>query len=190
MPLSPPAERQLIHQRRVSCDGFERSDGLWDIEGHMTDIKTYDMENRDRGGIIPTGEPLHGMSIRLTVDLDLQVHAVEAVIDYAPFNYCPQIVDQFTQLEGHRIAPGWTQLTRRLFGGTQGCTHLQELLGPMATTAFQATHLARRNRSQQDSDGAKAVVLNTCHALAQDSPVVRDFWPEHYAPRVTEGDER
>ncbi|WP_210395213.1 DUF2889 domain-containing protein [Motiliproteus sediminis] len=190
MPLSTPAPRALIHKRRVSCDGFERNDGLWDIEGHMTDVKTYDMENRDRGGIIPTGEPLHGMSIRLTIDLDFLVHDVEAVIDYSPFNYCPGIVDQFKQLIGHRIEPGWTQLTRRLFGGVKGCTHLQELLGPMATTAFQATHLARKQRQVETASGERPALINTCHALGESSPVVRDFWPDFYQPPGNDGDER
>lgn len=151
----------------------------------MTDVKTYDLENRDRGGIIPTGEPLHDMSIRLTIDLDFLVHEVEAVIDYAPYNYCPSIVEQFKQLKGHSIAPGWTQLTRRLFGGASGCTHLQELLGPIATTAFQATYLARKERQQQrqpNGKPAKLVMLNSCHTMAQNSPVIRDFWPEHYRP--------
>jgi len=184
MPLSPPADRELIHKRRVHCDGYQRADGLWDIEGFMTDLKTYPMENRHRGGVIPVGEPLHGMAIRLTIDLDFLVHAVEAVIDYAPFNHCPQIVDRFKQLEGHRIAPGWTQLTRRLFGGTEGCTHLQELLGPIATTAFQATFLARKQRREAagEANDSPNPLLNSCHAMAQSSPVVKEFWPDQYQP--------
>ncbi len=185
MPLPPSSPRQLIHRRQVHCDGYEREDGLWDIEGRMTDVKTYDMDNRDRGGCIVAGEALHDMALRLTIDLNYHIHRVEAVIDYSPFNLCPAIVDQFKQLEGKSIGPGWTRMTREMFAGTRGCTHLMELLGPIATTAFQATHKARVQRSADnagkalDSDNK---ILNTCHALADDGEVVRDFWPQHYRP--------
>ena len=49
MALSAPATRKLIHKRSVECHGYERSDGLWDIEGHITDVKTHDFINEDRG---------------------------------------------------------------------------------------------------------------------------------------------
>src|SRR5512143_596133 len=69
MPLSrPPRSRKLLHTRTVQCYGYQREDGLWDIEGHMTDVKTYSFTNKDRGGEIRAGEPLHAMSIRLTLD--------------------------------------------------------------------------------------------------------------------------
>ena len=41
MPLSPSAPRQLMHNRAIECRGYEREDGLWDIEGHLVDTKTY-----------------------------------------------------------------------------------------------------------------------------------------------------
>ena len=34
-------ERELVHQRRITLDGFVRSDGLFDIEAELTDHKTY-----------------------------------------------------------------------------------------------------------------------------------------------------
>ncbi|OMH32632.1 DUF2889 domain-containing protein [Motiliproteus sp. MSK22-1] len=178
MPLPASTPRRLIHQRQVNCNGYQREDGLWDIEGRMTDIKTYDAPNRDRGGLIPAGEPLHDMSIRLTIDLDYVIRDVEAVIDYSPFNICPGIAGQFKRLIGKTIGPGWTRATKEMFAGTQGCTHLMELLGPIATTAFQATHLARSEQIEKHQ--GKPALLNTCHALAEDGEVVRDFWPEHY----------
>ncbi len=180
MPLSTPVARNHIHTRQVQCLGFEREDGLWDIEGRMTDVKTYDMKNNDRGGMIPAGEPLHDMALRLTIDLDFRIHQVEAVIDYSPFNLCPSIANQFKQLEGKSIGPGWTRMTKEMFSGTQGCTHLMELLGPIATTAFQATHLARTREAEQSNKASKPVMLNTCHALSDSGDVVKRLWPEHY----------
>ena len=44
MPLSESAARQAIHDRHVHCAGLRREDGLWDIEGHIRDTKTYSFE--------------------------------------------------------------------------------------------------------------------------------------------------
>src|SRR3954454_24954269 len=136
MPLSRPAPREHLHSRRVTCQGFRRDDGLWDIEGHLTDVKTYGFGNDDRGTIEP-GDPIHEMWIRLTLDDGFAVRAVEVVTDKSPFAVCPAITPNFQRLVGLRIAAGWTARVRELLGGVEGCTHLVELLGPVATTAFQ-----------------------------------------------------
>ena len=82
MPLSDPADRERLHDRRVHCAGFRRADGLWDIEGHLVDTKTYAFENIHRGTIEP-GTPIHDMWLRITIDDELLIHAVEASTDHA-----------------------------------------------------------------------------------------------------------
>jgi len=146
MPLSSSAEREPIHHRRIDCRGYRRKDGLWDIEGHLTDVKSYPFSNKFRGEI-QSGEPLHDMWLRLTLDDQLTVIEVEAVTDAGPFAICPAITPAFKSLEGVKIAPGWNRAVNKVLGGVQGCTHLVELLGPMATTAFQTIHTwnAQRN---------------------------------------------
>jgi hypothetical protein len=177
MPLSTPAARELLHTRRIRCQGFRRTDGLWDIEGHMTDVKSYAFQNSFRGEINP-GEPLHDMWLRLTVDDDLVIRDVEAVTDGSPYRMCPEITPAFTALKGLCIKAGFLGQARGLLGGVKGCTHLVELLGPMATTAFQ-TIFAVRHRKDQEADRRPAL-LDTCHALASDSEVVKVIWPKHY----------
>ena len=49
MPLSTSAPRQLMHNRAIECRGYQREDGLWDIEGHLVDTKTYPTSARDTG---------------------------------------------------------------------------------------------------------------------------------------------
>ncbi len=46
MPLSDPAPRKPLHKRANECRGYRRDDGLWDIEAHMTDTKSYVFANR------------------------------------------------------------------------------------------------------------------------------------------------
>ncbi|HLI11056.1 MAG TPA: DUF2889 domain-containing protein [Alphaproteobacteria bacterium] len=178
MPLTAASERELLHTRRVECRGYQRSDGLWDIEGHLIDLKSYTWQSDDRGEVRP-GEPLHEMWLRLTIDEDLLIRAVEAASDYSPFRACPAVVPHFAALEGLRIGPGWRKKVRELLGGTKGCTHLVELLTPLATTAYQTIYSARARRAQKEP-GRKPDHIDTCHALASDGEVVKRYWPSFY----------
>ena len=182
MPLPAAAPRQLLHRRTVECLGYQREDGLWDIEGRLVDVKTYPFPNEDRGGAIEPGDPLHDLSIRLTVDDEFLIHDARACTDRSPFGLCPAITERYRRLIGVRVGPGWSLKLRELFSGVSGCTHMTELLGPVATTMFQTIYGRR-----YDQDDAKAPedrpppqVLNTCHALAGDSLVVRKRWPQAY----------
>ena len=183
MPLSPPADRKPIHARTVECRGYRREDGLWDIEGHLVDTKSYVVENRFRGDIAP-GVPIHEMWLRLTIDSDMLVHAAEAATEHGPFPMCPDVTPRFAALKGLRIGPGWRREVTARVGGVLGCTHLVELIGPVATTAYQ-TLVAKRREREEDPEATqeRPDVLDTCHALASDSPVVEQLWPDFYTGR-------
>jgi hypothetical protein len=178
MPLSPGAAREPIHHRQIDCRGFRRADGLWDIEGHIVDTKSYGFPNRARGRI-EAGEPIHEMWIRLTIDESMTIHAVEAVTDAGPFTICPDITPAFQQLKGLKIDGGWRKAVAQRLGREQGCTHLVELLGPVATTAFQ-TLVAARRASEAADPNRRPRFLDTCHALKSDGPVVQEQWPQFY----------
>ncbi len=179
MPLSPPAEREPLHRRLIDCRGYRRSDGLWDVEGHITDTKTYSFANQDRGEI-RAGEPLHEMWIRLTVDDDMVVRAVEAVTDAGPYRICPDITPAFAALKGLRIAPGWTKAVKQRLGGVHGCTHLVELLGPVATVVYQTLVSLRMKKLNATPPDRKPAVIDSCHAYRSDGEVVRRRWPNFY----------
>ena len=176
MPLTKPARRKHIHTRDIRCQGYQREDGLWDIEAALVDTKTYSFDNDDRDGIT-AGEPIHGMHIRLTVDGDLVVCEAEAAVTASPFAICADITESYRSLKGLAIGPGWIKSVTRRLGQTQGCTHLTGmLLGPLAVVAYQ-TVMAPRKKSEQ---AGEPPLLNTCHALASTSPVVERRWPDHY----------
>lgn len=184
MPLSPPVPRRHYHSRRVHCQGYLRDDGLWDIEAWLEDTKTYPLENRARGGI-PAGEPLHGMGLRLTVDDELVIRGVEAAIDHSPYGPCPEIVDAYQKLVGLPIKPGFTLRLKERVGGVQGCTHLTELVGVMATVAYQSVHgsaarAVAEGRKPARTETGRPGHLGGCHALAVHGPVVARHYPEHF----------
>ncbi len=180
MPLPNPAPRKLIHTRAIECTGYEREDGLWDIEAHLTDRKTVAHTRHHGGREREAGEPVHDMWIRLTIDLDLKVHAVEAVTDEGPYPNCGNITPNFKALAGLTIGPGWRKGIAERVGGVKGCTHLVELMGPLGTTAFQATNRARLARNAGKPQTKKPYQLNSCHVYQDDSPAVLERWPLFY----------
>jgi hypothetical protein len=184
MPLSAPAERELLHRRDIELRGYERADGLFDIEARLTDTKTYGFVNEDRGRIEP-GEPLHGMWLRLTLDQEMRITACEAASDHTPYAICPQAAPNFARLAGITIGPGFGRAVKERVGGVLGCTHLRELLSQMATVAYQTLYPIRRHRAEEARRAALAAgrepppatgagtPVNSCLAYASDSPVMR-----------------
>lgn len=179
MPLSTPVERKHIHTREIRCHGYEREDGLFDIEGRITDTKTYSFENTDRG-LVGSGMPVHDMVVRLTVDEHLVVHDAEASTESSPFNICPNITGNVSRLKGLKITAGWTKSVREQIGGINGCTHVTQLLmGPLATTAYQTIIPLKNSRGKNKKPTKKPVIIGTCHAFAADGPIVAREWPEY-----------
>jgi len=180
MPLPKPAPRKPLHTRSIVCDGFEREDGLWDIEARMEDIKHYAFDSKFRGDVAP-GVPLHEMYLRLTLNDELEVQDVAASIDYAPFKGCPDIAVDYGKLVGAKIGIGWRRAVKERLGGRLGCTHLTELLSVMATVAIQTIMPVMMRRSREEAaKKSRPLMLDSCHSWASDGPNVKEFAPDFY----------
>ena len=187
MPLAAPTERKLLHLRDIELRGYERADGLFDIEAHLTDRKTSAHNDEDPDNTVEAGRPIHGMWLRLTVDVELHVVSCEASSDFTPYDICPGAAPNFARLAGLKIGPGFNRKVAERVGGTHGCTHLRELLGQMATTAFQTLYPVRRAREKAMQAKVAAglaapkeampALLGTCIAYAPDSPISLKRWP-------------
>jgi len=176
MPLTKAAPRNLLHTRVIQLRGYQREDGLIDIEAHMTDTKPYTFSNSERG-TIPAGDPLHDMSLRLTLDDTLTIRAVDAAMDSTPHTICPAITPNFQRLVGLSVAKGFLKAAAQQLGGIDGCTHLRELLQQMGTVAFQTMFSVRSlKKPEEPRDPTKprkipAAFLNTCHAYNESGPL-------------------
>ena len=186
MPLPESSARKHVHTRTITYKGYEREDGLWDMEAHMTDTKTYKFSN-DWRGEMQAGEPLHEMLLRVTIDDDFIIQNVIAVTDNSPFEMCPEIAPNYKSLIGIQMGPGWRKAIRMQVGGIQGCTHLTELLFPMATVAMQTIWPLSRKPKSKEREGEtekqqsrRPLILDTCHAWASDSQVVKQNTPKYY----------
>ncbi|MGE0313963.1 MAG: DUF2889 domain-containing protein [Lautropia sp.] len=192
MELSSPAPRRHLHTRSIHCEGFLREDALWDIEARIVDTKSYAYREPWRGRREP-GSAVHDMHVRLTIDDAMTVHDIEVAMPATPYPTCAEVRARFRALIGLTIGPGWRAEINRRVGATFGCTHVRELLFPMATVAFQTV----RGWPSEDEvpDAAAAGVLPSgfldgCHAWAADGEVVATLYPMHAKPRATPADER
>ena len=182
MPLPAPQARTHLHTRAVVYRGYQREDGLWDIEAEMSDTRTY-AHSRSENGPLPPGTPIHGMAIRATLDDSLTIREIAASMDHTPFGECRQGTDPMQQMVGVTMGPGWRHAIERVLGGIRGCTHLRELLFNMATAAYQTIpvyrgHL-RRQAGLPDAESAEPPFhLGKCLAWDFDGPVVQRHYPQ------------
>jgi hypothetical protein len=175
MPLTASAvPRQTLHHRDITVRGYKRDDGMFDIEGHLHDTKEVDF--KVASGQRKAGESLHSMWLRITIDRTFTIVAAEAATDAMPYTgYCDQIAPDYKKLIGLAIRPGFSNRVKELLGGTRGCTHLTDLIGVVATTAFQTV------AGQGLQTGVeKPFQLDRCHALALTSPAVARYYPQWY----------
>lgn len=170
--MQEPFSRVQVHLREVVCRGYRRSDGLWDIEARMTDRKAYPVHNDYRH--VEAGGPFHEMSLSVTIDETLTIQAVQASIDAGPHRVCPAVTPNFQRVVGLRIRAGFSAELRRRLGGVQGCTHLVELFGPLATTAVQSV------QPLSPAPGERPPQIDSCHALAATGEVVAKYWPRFH----------
>lgn len=192
MPLPPPQPRKHLHLRQVSYDGYLREDGLWDLEARMTDTKSYAFTTPDRGEMLP-GTAIHDMFIRATVDDAMKIVEITAVMASRPFPECPKAEDPMQKMVGATMGPGWRHTIEKAIGGTQGCTHLRELLFNMATAAYQTippyhAHVANTTIRAPEA-GQPPSHLGKCMAWDFNGTVIKRIYPQFVgwkpAPKTT-----
>jgi DUF2889 family protein len=176
MPLSiPTVSRERLHLRRVTYEGFQRSDGLYDIDAHLADTKDRDFELLT--GVRAAGEAVHDMHVRVTIDRAFTIHAIEARTDQMPYpGACDRIGPAYTKLVGANLVRGFRKQLHDTMGGVHGCTHLTELLGYLPTAAVQTFAGLRR----EDDGAEKPFQLDRCHALETTTDTVREYYPKWY----------
>ncbi len=175
-------DRRLIHVRRIELRGYQRADGLFELEAELTDLKAADFELLT-GRVLPAGEPLHGMGLQMVFDADLRIHGFSATMRQSPYGGCHQAVPAFRQLAGLTIKPGFLREAQVRVAGVVGCTHLRELLQQLATTAYQTVVGERLLQPQPAlAPGERPKLLDSCAGYRTDGEAVLTRWPSLYQP--------
>jgi hypothetical protein len=116
------------------------------------------------------------MWIRVTLDKEFVIKAIEAVMDGQPHAECTAAIPPMDSLIGERLGKGWRKTIDTHLGGIKGCTHLRELLFNLATAAYQSIPGAFFN-----PNGDKPpLYLGTCKSWDFDGPVVMRVYPKFY----------
>ena len=170
---TPVLARERVHTRTITLDGYARDDELFDIEGEIIDVKTYDFPNEERG-VIHANEPLHHMKLRIAINSDLEIVEAAAETLAAPYAICPSATIAFDNLIGLTIGAGWRSKLRNAIGGITGCTHITELMGPVATVAIQTVYGEKARQKRLAGATAKEShnvghLANSCLGHAEDT---------------------
>lgn len=176
-------QRQEIHSRQIDLRFYSRPDGLYEVEGRLIDKKAQPFRRVLGDDAVPPGVPIHDIIVRLVVDDSLVVHEAAASMLATPFQVCGAASRTLDPLVGLTMAKGWNKRVRELLGGAASCTHIMELLGPMATTAFQG--LAPRRRALMEGPDAERHIrskVDSCFAYSAEREVVATLWPHLRRP--------
>src|SRR5690606_1742865 len=189
MPLpAPEVDREALHTRTVRMDAYARTDGQWDLEAELIDVKHYDFPLRTpSGGVRRAGEPVHHMRLRVTFDESFTITGAQAAYEAAPYGQaCSAIEPAYADLVGMNLLKGFRDTVKRRFLRTDGCTHMTELSYVLPTVAVQALSGRRRESEEAGQDDSRPFQLEGCHALRLDGPVVQEFYPKWYVTPATE----
>ena len=168
--------------------GFDREDGLWDIEAQLSDVKTFGFQVPNERPF-PAKEPIHNLQIRVTLDNRMVVQDIATSMNDIPHPECADAPHGMHKLIGQTMGPGWRKTINTHVGGTQGCTHLREMLANMATAAYQTLPAGQWHRREQAGQPHPAITqapfhLGQCHSWALDSPTVQRAYPMFYKPKA------
>jgi hypothetical protein len=183
--------RTRLHTRHITCVGYLRDDGLLDVEAELQDISPDDSDLLFK--TVQAGGDIHHMRVSVTLSMDdMVIRDITARILTGPAGSCREIEQSYGALKGLALTRGFRQQVKARVGGVRGCTHLTELLGPLATTAMQSRfargRALRNGLRPADEQGPmpKPAVIGTCHTYRPGSDAVDVLWPPH---RRVEGPE-
>jgi hypothetical protein len=173
-------ERELLHQRELRFRGYKRSDGLYEIEGRVLDTKPLDFSIPNGGRLIEAYRPIHDLSVCIVFKKNMEIVAVNSNPQSYPYHDCQFGGRQLENLIGARIGPGWQRTIRERIPKKDVCTHLRELLIPLASAAIQSMHLEREIEAYKVDENGQPIRLNSCLAYNESGALVREYWPEFY----------
>ena len=160
----------------MEFEGFQRDDGLFDIEARLSDVKDDDYTLMT--GVRQAGDAIHDLWARVTIDRDFLIRAVETSTERMPYpGACERINNAYAKLVGTNLLRGFRTALYDAMGGVQGCTHLTELIAAVPTAALQT--FAGLRREIEPGEG-KPFQLDRCHALEQSTDTVRELYPAWY----------
>lgn len=180
------SDRQPKHRRSIDVRVYARGNGLWEVDARIAD--TRPTVTRMATGLLPAGEPIHDMLLRLVVDERFNVIEAGAQTFSMPYpGECDAYGDVYSRLVGLNLMRGFRAAVKQRLGGVQACTHLTELSQVVPTAVVQAFAGEVLDVRGSDPD-VKPFQIDGCHALRADGPTVATFYPRWHRPEPAGAD--
>jgi hypothetical protein len=178
LPTAAP-DRQLKHCRNISVQIFARGNGLWEVDAHITDVRSRDTPMSY--GLLPAGEPIHDMLVRLVIDESFNVIEAGAQTTAMPFRgQCDSFGEVYGRLVGLNLMRGFRQAVKQRLGGVEACTHITELTQVLPTAVVQAFAGEVIDTRGDSESSEQPFQIDRCHALRSDGDAVKTFFPRWY----------
>lgn len=180
MALPPAApERQLTHRRNIDVQIFARGNGLWEVDAHVSDVRSRDIQLAE--GVRAAGTPIHDMLLRLVVDARFNIVEAGAQTRAMPYaGHCDAYGDAYGRLVGLNLMQGFRHAVRERLGGIKGCTHITELSQVLPTAVVQAFAGEVIDTRGEAEGSTQPFQIDRCHALRADGPAVQTHYPRWY----------
>ena len=183
---APSVSREELHFRLIDMRGYSRADGLYEIEGLLVDRKPHDFAPDNGSRPVAAHQPIHDMGVRLVFDETLVIREVVTFTASSPYRHCPEGGAELQTLKGLSMGSGWAKEVRNRLSGARACTHLMEILIPMATTAFQSLTMYRLGKPERLNAEGKPLKIDSCYAYGAQRELVRSRYPQYYIPMTPE----
>ena len=173
------SDRQLKHRRSIDVQIYARGNGLWEVDASVTDVRPR--ETRMAVGMLPAGQPIHDMLLRLVVDERFNILEAGAQTTAMPYaGECQRYGDAYSRLVGLNLMKGFRQAVKERLGGVQGCTHITELTQALPTAVVQAFAGEVIDTRGDNAQSTRPFQIDRCHALRADGTVVKTYYPRWY----------
>ncbi|WP_028206080.1 DUF2889 domain-containing protein [Paraburkholderia nodosa] len=175
--------REPLHTRNIHFEGFRRSDGLFEIVGQLADRKPHEFTPPGGLRVVSANESIHDIGVCVVFDLDMVIHSVATTMRSYPYRDCSGGGDSLQALVGLRIGAGWSGEVRKRLPAGETCTHLREILIPLATAAIQAVNPLRSQVLLEATDAnGKPLKIDSCYAYGVSRELVLRRWPAFHRP--------
>jgi hypothetical protein len=171
-------DREELHHRQVDLRFYKRTDGLFEVEGCLRDTKTEPFRCLTATQDTAPGSAIHDIVVTVVLDDSMVVHDARAQMRTTPFSRCSGAAETLAPLRGLRMAAGWNRQVRERLGGAASCSHVVEMLGQLATTAYQGLAPHRLARIDlPESEPQRRAKVDSCYAFAAQGELVAQLWP-------------
>lgn len=174
--------REELHFRRIDFHGFRRSDGLLEVEARLTDRKTHDFQPPSGGRSVAAGDTIHDHGLRVVFGEDMVIREIAADIRAYPYRECAGGGDTLQAMVGVRIGRGWSSELRKRLPTGDTCTHLKEMMVPLASAAFQTVYSLRTGHVEDSDATGRPRKIDSCYAYGAGRELVALQWPAFHKP--------